>query len=186
MADFLTIRHQVADFVPWKAAYDADAPNRAAAGLTDLVCARGAEDPDLVGLIFAVGDPARARAMVQSDALRETMRKAGVVGAPLVSFRRGEFKPAPAARYLSVNATVSSFETFRKGYAMDAADRQAASLTDLAVLQKAEEPNELFLLWSVGDVARAAAFLASPELAAHQVKHAGVVGKPEARFWTAA
>jgi hypothetical protein len=185
MTDFVTILHECRDFGAWKPVYDADAPNRAAAGLTDLVCVRGAENPNLVGLIFAAGDLAKAKAMTESAELRDKMQTAGVIGAPTITFRHGKFTPKTAANYLSVTVKVSSFETFLKGYATDAADRQAASLTDLAVMQSAEDPNDVFLLWSVGDVARAKAFLSSPELAAHQVKDAGVVSEPQARFWSA-
>jgi hypothetical protein len=42
----------------------------------------------------------------------------------------------------------------------------------------------LFLIWSVADVERANAFLGSPELAEHQTKNAGIVGKPSGHCWT--
>ncbi len=183
MADFLTILHECKDFKTWKAGYDADASNRKAAGLTDLMLWQNADDPNRVALLFGVGDPAKARAMVASDALRETMQRAGVVGAPMILFRQGEYAHRDAANYLSVICKVSSIDTFRKGYAMDKADREAAGLTDLGLMQGVDAPNDLLLLWSVGDTAKAKAFLSSPKLAEHQVKNAGVVSDPVARFW---
>ena len=186
MTNFLTMRHECRDFAQWKPVYDADAPNRAAAGLTDLLCMRGADNPNLVGLIFAVADVAKAKAMAGSPQLREAMDRAGVVGAPVATFRFGEYEAKAAAHYLTLYFKVSSFDTFMRGYAMDAADRRAAGLTDLAVMQNAEDGHALFLLWAVADVDKVKAFLASPALAAHQVEHAGVISKPEARFWTAA
>jgi len=61
----------------------------------------------------------------------------------------------------------------------------AASLTDLGVLQMNDDPNNLLLIWAVGDTARATAFFDSPALAAHMVKNAGVIGPPERHFWKA-
>jgi hypothetical protein len=49
---------------------------------------------------------------------------------------------------------------------MDAADRKGAGLTDHGVLQLDDDPNNLLLLWTVSDVARATAFFDSPSLAA--------------------
>jgi hypothetical protein len=185
MTDFLTVVHEVKDFGAWKPIYDADAGNRAAAGLTDLMVVRGGANPNNVALMFGVSDRAKAQAMMQSPKLRETMEGAGVIGPPTARFRQGAFTKKDSANYLTINCTVSSFDTFKNGFAMDAADRKNASLTDLGVLQAVENPNDLLLVWAVGDVARATAFLNSPDLAAHQVKNAGLVGKPDAHFWKA-
>ena len=184
MAEFLTIVHACKDFAPWKAGYDADAPHRAAAGLTDLLLLRRKDDPNVIGLIFGAADRAKAKAFLESDRLRQVMTQAGIVGAPAISLRQGEFTPATAATYLTVSCTISGIDKFRAGYAMDAADRKAASLTDLGLMQSVDNPNDLFLIWSVDDFQRADAFLKSPDLAEHQTRNAGIVGPPEAHYWT--
>jgi hypothetical protein len=184
MAEFLTIVHASKDFAAWKTAYDADAPHRAAAGLTELVLMRRKDDAKVIGLIFGVADRAKAKAFIESDRLRQAMAEAGIVGAPAIGFRQGEFKPAPATTYLTLGCTISGIDKFRAGFAMDAAERKAASLTDMAVMQSVDKPNDLVLLWSVGDIQRANKFLTSPELSAHQVKNAGLVGRPAVQFWT--
>jgi hypothetical protein len=79
--------------------------------------------------------------------------------------------------------TVRDYETALKAYAMDAADRKGAGLTDLAVLQLDDDPKNLLILWAVSDIARATAFFDSPALAAHMAKNAGVVGPPERHYW---
>jgi hypothetical protein len=182
MTDVLPVIHECKDFAHWKTAYDADAPNRKAAGLTDLLVGRLSTNPNVVGLIFTVSDQAKAKAMVSSPELRETMQKAGIIGKPDVHFRRGEYTPRDASNYLSLNCRIRGIDMFRKGYAMDKADRKAASLTDLALLQNVDDENDLLLLWSIDDMARAEKSLKSPALAEHQVKNAGLVGTPVARF----
>ena len=183
MSDILTIIHECTDFSRWKSGYDADAANRKSAGLTDLMQVRQSTNPKVIALVFGVADLAKAKAMVASPALRQAMQNAGVVGTPQVHFRRGDWTTRDAANYLSLNCRIRDIDTFRKGYAMDKADRQTAGLTDLALLQDVDDPNDLALVWAVDDVARAQTFLESPRLAEHQVKNAGVTSQPLLRFW---
>ena len=48
MANYLTVIHECRDYPTWKKAYDADAPNRAAAGLTDIHVLREHANANLV------------------------------------------------------------------------------------------------------------------------------------------
>ena len=160
------------------------AGNREAAGLKDLMLVRGVSNPNVLALVFGVSDLAKAKAMIASPALREVMQKAGIIDTPDVHFRRGDFTQREASTYLTVNCRIRSGDTFRKGYAMDKADRKAAGLTDLGLLLDIDDENELLLLWAVDDVARAEKFLSSPTLAEHQAKNAGVVSPPVLRYWT--
>jgi hypothetical protein len=183
MANFLTVIHECKDYPTWRKGYDADAPYRAAAGLTEIHVFREQANPNLLGIMFGVSDVGRAKAMATSRDLATAMKAAGIIGTPKVRFRHGEYHPRPAANYATMTLTVRDYETALKAYAMDAADRKAASLTDLAVLQLDEDKNNLLILWAVGDVARATALFDSPALAAHMAKNAGVVGPPERHFW---
>lgn len=185
MANFLTVIHECKDYSVWKKAYDADAPNRAAAGLTEIHVLREHDNANLVALMFGVGDAGRAKAFAKSPDLAAAMRAAGIVGTPRVRFRHGEYSRGAGAKYATMTATVRDYATALKAYAMDAADRKNAGLTDLGVLQMDDDPNNLLLLWAVVDVARATAFFESPALAAHMAKNAGVVGPPERHFWNA-
>ena len=81
--NYLTVIHDCRMFLTWKKAYDADAPRRAAAGLTDMHVLRDRDNVNLVALMFAVSDVARATAFFESPALAAHMtRNAGVVGPP--------------------------------------------------------------------------------------------------------
>jgi hypothetical protein len=140
---------------------------------------------DLVALMFGVSDVGRAKAFTTSPDLAATMKAAGIIGTPRLRFRHGEYNRGSAANYATMTLTVRDYETALKAYAMDAADRKGAGLTDLAVLQLDDDPKNLLILWAVSDVARATAFFDSPALAAHMAKNAGVVGPPERHFWKA-
>lgn len=186
MIQVLTIVHDCADFTRWKVGYDADSSNRKAAGLTDLVLVRNEAQPNRIALMFEVANLKKAREMVAAPTLSETMRKAGVVGKPEVHFRHGDFTGGHAGEFLTINCRISAMETFRKGFAMDKADRAAAELTEVGVLQDIDDPADLLVVFTVGNRKKADAFLASPTLAEHQVKNAGVVSPPNIRYWRSA
>ena len=85
----LLIRHEVADFTVWKAAYDAHEPVRRSAALKELKLLRGVDNPNEVVLLFAGEDLKKARAFLTAADLPEIMKKAGVVGKPEVSLLNG-------------------------------------------------------------------------------------------------
>ena len=186
MANYMTVIHECKDYPTWKKAFDRDAPNRAAAGLTDLQVLREHGNPNLLALLFGVGDVSRAKAFSASPDLAGAMKTAGIIGTPRLRFRHGgEYDRGSVANYATMTLTVRDYQTALKAYAMDAADRKRAGLTDLGIFQLDDDPNNLLIVWAVSDVARATAFFDSPALAAHMIKNAGVVGAPERHFWKA-
>ena len=86
MANYLVVRHKVADFVMWKKAYDLHRPKQKEAGLTERHMLRGADVPNEVIIIFEAADLPKARAFASSTDLHETMMRAGVQDKPDVYF----------------------------------------------------------------------------------------------------
>ncbi len=80
----IVVRHTVKDFDTWKPYYDEQALARDRYGIQDDGVYRGASDPNNIVLVFQTDDYERAREFFESDDLRETMQKAGVVSAPTV------------------------------------------------------------------------------------------------------
>jgi hypothetical protein len=76
------IRHRVADFDTWKAAFDEHGAQRREHGLADTSLLRDDDDDSMVTIVMNTDDAARAREFLSSDDLRETMEKAGVVSQP--------------------------------------------------------------------------------------------------------
>ena len=185
MGHYVTVLHECKDFPNWKRAFDADLAQRQAAGLTTLHLSREHSNPNLLALMFEASDINRARTLSQSPELAARMREAGIIGTPRIRFRQGAYTHSTATDFASMTLDVRNFDTARKAYAMDAADRRQAGLTDLALLQSIDDPNNLLILWAVADVARATAFFDSPALAAHMASNAGVLGRPERHFWKA-
>lgn len=61
MSQFVLIRHKVRDFNAWKKGFDAHAPKRAEAGLSDKQVLRNADDGNEVVLLFDAKDLALAK-----------------------------------------------------------------------------------------------------------------------------
>lgn len=87
--DRLSVVHHVKDFDAWLKVFDSEGKEtRAGYGLIDRGIARGVDDPNIVHVIFAVTDMAKAKARVGSPELKKMMTDAGVDGPPTINFYR--------------------------------------------------------------------------------------------------
>src|ERR1700694_2072014 len=79
---YLFIRHKVTDYPKWKSAFDKHGDTRQANGSRGGQLFRNANDPNELIILFEWDDLERARQFTQSEDLRQTMQRAGVVGQP--------------------------------------------------------------------------------------------------------
>lgn len=84
--DRLLIIHEVEDFDSWKKAFDDDSANRDESELGFIGMATSNDNPNEVGIMFAVNDKDKAQAMLGSEDMKETMKNAGVQGEPRISW----------------------------------------------------------------------------------------------------
>ena len=89
----LLIRHNVADYLAWKAVFDEHGPARRANGSQGGWLFRSAADPNEVLLLLAWDDLERARLFADSDDLREAMTRAGVTDRPDIWFLEDVERP---------------------------------------------------------------------------------------------
>lgn len=86
MTSYLLIRHKVKDFTSWKPAYDEHLPKRNEAGLTEKILLRGISDKNELIVLFECRDLERARKFVESEDLKDAMKRAGVIDKPDIYF----------------------------------------------------------------------------------------------------
>lgn len=79
---YLIIRHEVEDYAKWKPLFDDHAATRKALGCKGGRLFRSTEKPSEVVIAFEWENLDKAREFTQSDDLRKTMEKAGVIGKP--------------------------------------------------------------------------------------------------------
>ena len=85
MASML-IQHQVKDYAAWKKVFDSAIEMRTSNGEISAQVYRDASDPNKVTTINKWNSLANAQKFAHSPELKAAMEKAGVVGAPNVSF----------------------------------------------------------------------------------------------------
>ena len=84
---WVRVTHRVKDFDAWLKVYDNEGPAaRASQGLIDVAMGRGADDPNIVTLVFDIKDLAKAKATLASEEKKKLMASAGVEGAPKIEF----------------------------------------------------------------------------------------------------
>lgn len=98
------IRHKVRNFAAWKRIYDAHEARRTAR-LGDGRVLRIVDSPHDVVVILEFDDPRRFKKFAASDALKRTMKKAGVIGRPIIVLCRD-----PAADAIGRRARASALE----------------------------------------------------------------------------
>jgi uncharacterized protein YeaO (DUF488 family) len=80
MSGFLLAEHEVRDFSEWRKGYLSGLADRAAAGLTEVKVFRDNANPNVVSMLFAIENLAKAKALVESPGLKAHMESIGVVG----------------------------------------------------------------------------------------------------------
>lgn len=79
----MMVKHHVKDFGAWLKVYDKEGKDtRASFGMIDRALGRGVDDSNMVYVVFAVTDMAKATARGQSEELKKLMEEAGVDSAP--------------------------------------------------------------------------------------------------------
>jgi len=88
MAQFMQINFKVADFGKWKLDFDGHEKSRtdAALKLEHIFHAEG--DANDVTLLFRTTDPAKTKAFMESDDLKEKMKDSGVISKPDIRMLR--------------------------------------------------------------------------------------------------
>ena len=181
------VQHKVGDFDKWLPAFEGHDSARKAAGLTDLGVGRVMDSKNDVIIGMKADDVQKAKDFANSPGLKEAMKKAGVVGAPTISYLtviRDDNSTIDQKDRLMVKHHVKNFDAWLKVY--DAEGKQARAehgLIDRGIAQDIDDPNTVYVLFAVTDVAKAKARAASPELK-KIMEDAGVDGPPTAVFYT--
>lgn len=83
---YLLVRHDVKDYATWKRHYDEHAATRKRSGSKGAHLYRSSNKPNEVVMLFEWDNAKNMKAFAESDDLKKTMEKAGVVGMPDVFF----------------------------------------------------------------------------------------------------
>lgn len=180
------IRHTCADFDRWKAAFDADEPNRKAAGMLGHHINRGRENPNELTIYIAASDLAKAQAFASSPELKATMQAAGITSQPEVKWITPVSETLVWDRTLPaviITHKVADFDAWRAGYEKAETVRRAGGIVGHAVNRSKGNPDEVVVYHQAETPEAVAAFVSRPDLKG-AMQAAGVTGAPSFQFVT--
>jgi hypothetical protein len=184
LRQMVMLRHPVADFPVWLAAFDAHDSARVAAGLEAVSVGRSLEDTNMVNIVMMVSDPEKARAFAASPDLKTRMDSAGVTAPPTMMwidlFRDDTTRIATPDR-LTIAHKVKDVGVWLAAYDADKPNRDANGLVDRALARDASDSTLIYVHLAVTDLDKARAFAASEGLK-QTMTTAGVEGAPSL-FW---
>ena len=82
----LLVHHKVQDYSAWRPIFDEDDARRREYGSTGFQIFKSASDPNDLTVIMDYPSVDKAKAFATSDALKEKMKKAGVISQPEITF----------------------------------------------------------------------------------------------------
>lgn len=183
----LMVQHKVKDYDKWLPVYQADESARTANGLTEMALGRGLDNKNEITVAFKAGDIQKAKDFTSSPALKEAMQKGGVTGAPVITYLnviRDDNSPIEQKDRVMVAHHVKDFDAWLKVYDAEGKDARAANgMVDRGLARGIDDPNMVYVLFAVTDMAKAKARAGSPELK-KLMTDAGVDGPPTVNFYT--
>jgi len=182
----MLVQHPVKSFEKWLPAYQGHDSVRKAYGLTELAIGRGLDNPNMIYIAMKADDVEKAKQFAALPNLKETMKKSGVTAAPTISYlnviRNDSSKTDQKDRVLLAHH-VKDFDAWLKVYDAEGKDTRAANgMIDRALARGVDDPNMVYILFVITDMAKAKARFNSPDLK-KVMTDAGVDSKPEAHFY---
>ena len=182
----IMVRHTVADFDKWKAGYMAHDSMRQAYGISHYVIGRGLDNPNWVVVVDKVADVQKAKDFSILPGLKDAMKKAGVTGKPEFSYAeviRNDDTKIDQKERVMVAHHVKDFDTWIKAYdAEGKAKRMENGLLDRGMARGTEDPNMVYIVFAITDMAKAKARVNSPDLK-KIMTDAGVDGPPKITYY---
>jgi hypothetical protein len=178
--DIILVKHKVASFAKWKAAYDAHDSARVSAGIHSYVVARGTEDTNMVMAAMTIDDTAKAKKFLADPSLKTVMQKAGVTGKPdvnIVDIQWLDTASNSTTTRMIITHKVKDWDTWKKAFDSHKQARIDAGLTDRAVGYGIDDKHMVTIVLAISDVGKAKAFAASKDLK-DKMTEAGVEGPP--------
>ncbi len=175
-ASMVFLGHKVADYAAWRPVYDAGEPDRAKAGMKEMGIYRGADDGNMLMVVWETADVAALNARMESPELAEKMKQGGIASKPEI-WTGGMMREGAGVTFLKHK--VADYAAWRPLYDADASRRAEAGLGEMGVYRGADDENMILMVWNTENGNVVQGMLESADLAA-KMKEAGVMSKPEA------
>ena len=186
-SNVMVMQFKVADFAKWHSMFEA--PNRDSIrrsyGLTNYVAGQGLDDPKRVIVLLKMEDANRAKELAASQGMKDRMKEAGVTGTPTFNYLQvvmDDNSTIPQTNRLLMMEKVKDWDTWKKEFDNNKQLRTDGGLMDRLIGHDVNDNHQIAIIFAVTDMAKAKAFLQSPELK-DKMEKAGVEGKPNPFFY---
>jgi ABC-type Fe3+-hydroxamate transport system substrate-binding protein len=180
--NMVTILHKVADFTKWQPAYDAHDSARLANGLHSYVIGRGYNDPSMVLVAMRPDDMSKAKMFVKDPNMKKVMNKAGVIGAPSMSFLTSVWQDtatlAPDVLRSRTTFMVKDWDVWYKAFQEGKQERMDNGILDRVISHDVDDNKKVQIVTAVIDTTKAFAYYKSDALKKRR-EASGVIGEPQ-------
>ena len=182
----IMVQHPVANFDKWKEGYMSGDSIRKAYDITHFIVGQGIDDPKKAIVINKITDVQKAKDFSKLPYLKDAMKKSGVTGQPVFSYaevvRNNDTKIDQKERVMIAHK-VKDFDAWLKVYDGEGeSKRMENGLLDRGLARGADDPNMVYIVFAVTDMAKAKARMNSEELKT-LMSGAGVEGPPKIFFY---
>jgi len=178
----MLVTHKVSNFEKFLASYEAHDSFRLANGVHSYVIGRGFQDSNTVFVATKVDDMEKAKAFSKSPGLKQAMQKAGVGGAPTISFLTATWQDTATLSGSMLrsrtNFSVKDWAAWEKNFIDGRQERIANGIVDRAYGHDPADNTKVELVTAVTDTAKAFAYYKSDELKKRRAA-GGVMGEPK-------
>jgi hypothetical protein len=182
----MLVKHKVKDYTAFKTVYDAHDSVRLANGVHSYVLGRGMDDSMMVLVALKADDLEKAKAFSKDAALKTAMQKAGVVGAPEISFINVVWQDTvnvgSIPRVIS-SFTVKDWDTWKKLFEEGKQERNENGAVDRQYGHDADDNHKISLVTALTDVEKAKAYWGSDALKKRR-DAAGLTSEPRRFIFT--
>ena len=155
-------------------------------GITHYLIGRDAKDTNTVFVVDKIEDMEKAKAFYGLPSAKETMKKAGVMSPPGLTFAEfvsGNDNPVQYLDGMAISHHVKDFTTWMKAFDAEGdSARRANGLITRGIARNLNDSNTVSILFEVSDMAKAKARATSPELK-KIMTDAGVDSPPTTRWF---
>ncbi len=182
----LVVRHSVADFDVWKAAFDGEEDLRSAASVVGHHINRAEDNPNDLSVYLAATDTAKLETFASSDELKDVMRAAGVTSAVELTWMTPAREAVVWDQQLPavlLTHTVADFDAWLEAYNDADELRTSKGIVGHAANRSNDDPSVAIVYHQAESFDTLRAFLADAELKA-VMEAAGVTSEPDVSFHT--
>lgn len=163
----MMVRHKVKDYATFKTVYDNHDSVRRANGVHSYVIGRGVDDSMMVLVAVKADNLEKAKAFSNDAALKTAMQKAGMIGAPEISFINALWYDTANVGTIPrviTTFTIKDWDTWKKSFEESKQERMDNGIVDRQYGHVADDNKKVSLVTALTDVAKAKAYWGSDAL----------------------